>query len=62
MLDEVSKALPDLIWLNKLEQSGSTVNISGLTNGLTAVADFMSGRGWRFGTRRAPHRRPRTIM
>jgi type IV pilus assembly protein PilN len=49
MLDEISKALPDLVWLAKMEQGGSTVNITGLTNGLTAVADFMSGlqrSGW----------------
>jgi type IV pilus assembly protein PilN len=49
MLDEISKALPDLVWLTKLDQKGSSIDIAGYTNGLTAVADFMSSlqrSGW----------------
>ena len=49
MLDEISKALPDLVWLTKLDQKGASIDISGYTNGLTAVADFMSSlqrSGW----------------
>jgi type IV pilus assembly protein PilN len=42
MLDEISKALPDLVWLKKFDQTGTSVTISGMSNGLTAVADFMS--------------------
>ena len=29
MLDEISKALPDFVWLNKIEQSGATLKITG---------------------------------
>jgi type IV pilus assembly protein PilN len=49
MLDEISKALPDLVWLKVVEQSGASLKISGYSNGLTAVADFMSALqrcGW----------------
>jgi type IV pilus assembly protein PilN len=49
MLDEMSKALPDLVWLRGVEQAGPSIRISGSSNGLTAVADFMSAlqrSGW----------------
>lgn len=49
MLDEMSKALPDLVWLSGVEQAGASVRITGSSNGLTAVADFMSAlqrSGW----------------
>jgi Tfp pilus assembly protein PilN len=49
MLDEVSKALPDFVWLTNLDQTGPTVKFSGQSNGLTAVADFISNlerSGW----------------
>lgn len=49
MLDEVSKALPDFVWLTNLDQGGTSVKFAGQSNGLTAVADFISAlerSGW----------------
>jgi type IV pilus assembly protein PilN len=49
MLDEVSKSLPDFVWLTTLDQSGSRIVMSGESNGLTAVADFIQNlqrSGW----------------
>jgi type IV pilus assembly protein PilN len=53
MLDEVSKALPDFVWLTGMESVGppgtSTVKFSGQSSGLTPVADFISAlqrSGW----------------
>jgi len=49
MLDEVSKALPDYVWLTNLDQTGAAVKFTGQSNGLTSVADFISAlerSGW----------------
>jgi type IV pilus assembly protein PilN len=49
MLDEISKALPDFVWLTSLDQTGNTVKFGGESNGLTSVADFISNlqrSGW----------------
>lgn len=49
LLDEISKALPDLVWLTSLDQTGNGVRLQGESNGLTAVADFISNlqrSGW----------------
>jgi type IV pilus assembly protein PilN len=49
MLDEISKALPDFVWLTSLDQSGNVLNFKGESNGLTAVADLISNlqrSGW----------------
>ena len=49
MLDEVSKSLPDFVWLTNLDQAGSNVKFQGQSNGLTSVADFISAlerSGW----------------
>ena len=49
MLDEISKALPDFVWLTSLDQTGNTVRFAGESNGLTSVADFISNlqrTGW----------------
>jgi type IV pilus assembly protein PilN len=49
LLDEISKALPDLVWLTSMDQTGNTVRLQGESNGLTAVADFISNlqrSGW----------------
>jgi Tfp pilus assembly protein PilN len=49
MLDEVSKSLPDFVWLTNLDQNQSNVRFQGQSNGLTSVADFISGlerSGW----------------
>lgn len=53
MLDEISKALPDFVWLTGMESSGapgsSVVKFQGQSSGLTPVADFISAlqrSGW----------------
>jgi type IV pilus assembly protein PilN len=49
MLDEVSKSLPDFVWLTALDQTGNVVKFTGQSNGLTSVADFISNlerSGW----------------
>jgi len=49
MLDEVSKSLPDFVWLTNLDQVGPNVKFTGQSNGLTSVADFISAlerSGW----------------
>lgn len=49
MLDEISKALPDYVWLTQMEQAGNGVRFQGESNSLTSVADFISAlqrSGW----------------
>jgi type IV pilus assembly protein PilN len=49
LLDELSKSLPDFVWLDGLEQTGSGLSIRGNTNSITSVADFISAlqrSGW----------------
>jgi type IV pilus assembly protein PilN len=49
MLDELSKALPDFVWLTAMDQQGATLRLKGQSNGLTAIADFISNlqrSGW----------------
>jgi len=45
LLDEVSRALPDFVWLTSLEQNGNTLSFKGESNGLSSVADFMTKLG-----------------
>jgi Tfp pilus assembly protein PilN len=42
LVDEISKSLPDFVWLSALEQTGENVKLTGQGNGLTSVADFIS--------------------
>jgi type IV pilus assembly protein PilN len=42
LLDEISKSLPDRLWLSELEQTGTEFAISGVTDSLTAVSDFVA--------------------
>jgi type IV pilus assembly protein PilN len=49
MLDEVSKALPDFVWLTAFDESRGAITFRGQSNSLAAVADFMNaleGSGW----------------
>ena len=49
MLDEVSKALPELVWLTSLDNTGANVNLGGASNGYNAVADYIAAlqrSGW----------------
>ena len=42
LLDEISRSLPDRLWLSELEQTGTDFAISGVTDSLTAVSDFVA--------------------
>ncbi len=42
MLDEISKALPDSVWLTQLTQTGATLKIVGEASNNNAVADFLN--------------------
>jgi type IV pilus assembly protein PilN len=42
LLDEISKSLPDGLWLNELTQTGGDFAIGGVTDSLTAVSDFVA--------------------
>ena len=42
LLDELSKALPDFVWLTNLDQTGNQIRLSGQSNSLTSVADFIT--------------------
>jgi type IV pilus assembly protein PilN len=42
MLDEISKALPDYVWLTTLDQNGNNLRFKGQSSGLPSVADFIS--------------------
>jgi len=50
MLDEISKALPDFVWLTGMEETrGGALRFSGQSNSYAAVADFISAlqrSGW----------------
>jgi type IV pilus assembly protein PilN len=49
MLDEVSKSLPDFVWLTGMEEARGALRFSGQSNSLAAVADFISAlqrSGW----------------
>ncbi len=40
LLDEISKALPDFVWLDTMQQTGNGLRFVGKSNSLNAVADF----------------------
>src|SRR5262245_14532662 len=42
ILDEVSKALPDRLWLVSMSQKGAEFTIAGQTTSLTGVSDFVA--------------------
>jgi len=49
MLDEISKALPDYVWLTAMEETRGALRFQGQSNSLAAVADFIAGlqrSGW----------------
>jgi type IV pilus assembly protein PilN len=48
-LDEISKALPEYVWLDNMESAGTTIRLGGQANSLTSVADFIANlqrSGW----------------
>jgi type IV pilus assembly protein PilN len=42
MLDEISKALPDFVWLTRIDQAGAIVKIAGEASNNNSVADFLA--------------------
>ena len=42
VLDEISKSLPDRLWLTDLTQTGSDFAMGGMTTSMTAVSDFIA--------------------
>ena len=42
MLDQISRALPPLLWLTQLKQAGNDVVIDGTCTSQTAVSDFIN--------------------
>ena len=49
LLDEISKNLPEFVWLTALQQSAAGTRLAGQSNSLTAVADFilaLQRSGW----------------
>jgi type IV pilus assembly protein PilN len=42
VLDEISKSLPDRLWLTDMIQTGSEFTISGMTTSMSGVSDFIA--------------------
>jgi len=42
LLDELSRSLPDFVWLTNLDQAGNQIRLNGQANSLTSVADFIT--------------------
>ncbi len=41
LLDEISRSLPDMLWLTEIKQQGTELTISGRCTTLTALSDFV---------------------
>ena len=49
LLDEISKSLPERLWLSEVTQASADFTINGMTDSLTAVSDFVANleeTGW----------------
>jgi type IV pilus assembly protein PilN len=42
LLDEISKSVPERLWLTDMSQTGADFTMSGMTDSLTAVSDFVA--------------------
>ena len=42
VLDEISKAVPERLWLTEMTQKGQDVTLAGMTTSLTGVSDFVA--------------------
>ncbi|HVL65629.1 MAG TPA: PilN domain-containing protein [Vicinamibacterales bacterium] len=42
VIDEVSRAVPDRLWLTEMVQKGDELTIAGMTTSLTGVSDFVA--------------------
>jgi type IV pilus assembly protein PilN len=45
LLDHVSRSLPDMLWLTRLDQDGDAVTIEGRSTTLIALSDFVGNLG-----------------
>jgi len=41
LLDEISRSLPDMLWLSEIKQQGNELTIAGRCTTLTALSDFV---------------------
>jgi type IV pilus assembly protein PilN len=42
LLDEISKSVPERLWLTEMTQNGADFTMTGMTDSLTAVSDFVA--------------------
>jgi type IV pilus assembly protein PilN len=42
VIDEISKAVPERLWLTEMTQKGQDVTLAGMTTSLTGVSDFVA--------------------
>lgn len=42
LIDEISRSLPDLLWLTQIKQSGQELTITGRCTAMTALSDFLA--------------------
>ena len=45
LLDQISRSIPELLWLTEMEQKGDALTIQGRANTLAATADFVTNLG-----------------
>ena len=45
MLDQVSRSLPDMLWLTSMQQEGGDVTLEGRSTTLVALSDFVGNLG-----------------
>jgi type IV pilus assembly protein PilN len=45
VLDQVSRSMPDMLWLTDMEQDGTTLTISGRSTTLISLSDFVGNLG-----------------
>jgi type IV pilus assembly protein PilN len=45
LLDQVSRSLPDMLWLTSMQQTGGDVTIEGRSTTLVALSDFVGNLG-----------------
>jgi len=43
LLDEISKAVPDRLWLTEMTQKGQDITLAGMTTSMTGISDFLAG-------------------
>lgn len=43
MLDEISRSLPERLWLTEMSQKGQEITLAGMTTSMTGLSDFIAG-------------------